>query len=88
MTRKGQSENTFDISLTSMKTCFKGVYGTSVYSFVRHYKMQSAAKLLKQSDKTIIEIAGMVGYENGSKFAGAFKKVMSVTPKEYRNKID
>lgn len=77
----------FDIPLTSMKSCFKGVYGTSVYSFVRHYRMQSAAMLLKQTDKTIIEISGMVGYENGSKFAGAFKKVMNVTPKEYRNKL-
>ncbi|MBU3184539.1 helix-turn-helix transcriptional regulator [Clostridium estertheticum] len=77
----------FDIPLTSMKICFKGVYGTTIYSFIRNYKMQSAAMLLKQSDKNIIEIAGMVGYDNGSKFAGAFKKVMNVTPKEYRNKI-
>ncbi len=40
-----------------------------------------------QSDKTILEIAGMVGYGNGSKFAGDFKEIMSVTPKEYRNII-
>lgn len=76
----------FDISLTSMKNCFKGVYGSTIYSFIRHYKMQSAAVLLENSDKNIIEIAGMVGYDNGSKFAGAFKEVMNVSPKEYRNK--
>lgn len=76
----------FDISLTSMKNCFKGVYGSTIYSFIRQYKMQSAAVLLENSDKTIIEIAGMVGYDNGSKFAGAFKEVMNVSPKEYRNK--
>lgn len=77
----------FNISLTSMKTCFKGVYGIAIYSFIRHYKMQSAAVLLQQTDKNILEIAGMVGYENGSKFAGAFKEVMNVRPKEYRNRV-
>lgn len=77
----------FDIPLTSMKKCFQGVYGTSIYSFIRHYKIQSAALLLKQSDKNILEIAGMVGYDNGSKFAGAFKEIMKVSPKEYRNNV-
>lgn len=82
-----QLSEEFNISLTSMKTCFKGVYGTSIYAFIRQYKMLSAAVLLKQTDKNILEIAGMVGYNNGSKFAGAFKKIMNVTPKEYRNTI-
>ena len=46
--------------------------------------MMSAAKILKDTNKNILEIAGDYGYENGSKFSAAFKKVMGVSPSEYR----
>lgn len=76
-----------DISPTSLKICFKGVYGDTINSYITDYKMQKAASLLKNTDKSVLEIAGMVGYNNGSKFAGAFKKVMSKAPNEYRKSI-
>ena len=44
--------------------------------------------MLKSTDFTILEIAGEYGYENGSKFAGAFKAVMGMSPNEYRIKND
>ena len=50
--------------------------------------MHSAAAMLKSTDFTILEIAGEYGYENGSKFAGAFKAVMGMSPDEYRIKND
>ena len=46
--------------------------------------MQKAASLLKNTDKSVLEIAGIVGYNNGSKFAGAFRRVMNKSPNEYR----
>lgn len=48
--------------------------------------MQVAALLLRQTECTVLEIAGKCGYDNGSKFAGAFKNVIGMTPNEYRNK--
>ena len=74
----------FHVSSTQMKNCFKGVYGVSVYNFIRTQKMQSAAVMLKNSDKTILEIANMYGYDNGSKFASAFRATIGQTPNEYR----
>jgi AraC-like DNA-binding protein len=74
----------FEISLTTMKLCFKGVYGTSVYAFVRNYRMQAAALMLRQSDENVAAIAGRVGYDNSSKFAAAFKKTMKLSPLKYR----
>ena len=35
----------------------------------------------------VVEIAGKYGYENGSKFAGAFRSVMGTSPSEYRRRI-
>ena len=77
----------FDISLTSMKTCFKGVYGTSIYAYIRAYRMNRAAVMLRKSKDSIAYIAGCVGYESPSKFAAAFKSVMGKTPLEYRKFI-
>lgn len=80
-----QLSGIFHVSATTIKNSFKAVYGVSVYSYIRTQKMQMAAQLLRQSDATVLEIAGKFGYENASKFSGAFKAVMGVTPNEYRN---
>ena len=79
----------FHASATQIKNSFKGVYGESVYSFIRGQKMESAAYELKTSDKTILEIANMHGYDNASKFAAAFRDTMGMSPREYRhNNLD
>lgn len=77
---------TFKIPLTTMKLCFKGVYGTSIYAFIRSYRMHAAAVMLRQSEDRVTDIAGMVGYNNSSKFAAAFKETMGNSPLEYRKK--
>ncbi len=67
-----------------MKNCFKGIYGTSIYSYVRNLRIQKSAMLLRETNLKIAEIAGMVGYDNASKFSCAFKEILGVTPLEYR----
>lgn len=77
----------FDMALTSMKLCFKAVYGNSIYSYMRIYRMNAAATLLRQGDSTVSEIAANMGYGNASKFSAAFKKVIGLTPSEYRKAV-
>lgn len=75
----------FDLPLTAMKTCFRSAYGISMGAWLTDYRMNRAAELLISGPKTgIAEIGGMVGYDSASKFAAAFKKVMKLTPSEYR----
>jgi AraC-like DNA-binding protein len=74
----------FSIPLTSMKLCFKGVYGMSIYAFIRSYRIQAAARMLRESEETIGAIAGYVGYDNASKFASVFKTETGLSPSEYR----
>lgn len=77
----------FDMSLSTLKSCFKGVYGSPVYSYMREYKMNYAASLLVQdSHAKINEVAALVGYDNPSKFSAAFRDTMGVTPLEYRKR--
>lgn len=75
------------ISSTSLKICFKGVYDDTINGYITNCKMQKAASLLKNTDKSVLEIAGIVGYNNGSKFAGAFRRVMNKSPNEYRKSL-
>lgn len=78
----------FEIPLTGMKSCFKSVYGTSIKAWLTDHRMNQAAELLRMDrSKNIAEIAGMVGYDSASKFAIAFRKIMGMSPLEYRNAI-
>jgi AraC-like DNA-binding protein len=74
----------FKISLSSMKRCFKGVYGSSMYAYMRTWRMNAATVMLRETNESIIFIAGDLGYDNASKFSSAFQDVMGKTPSEYR----
>lgn len=69
---------------TTLKTTFKAVYGTSIAAHIKFHRMEQAAKLLLETNATIAQIAAAVGYDNQSKFAGAFKEYFQVLPSEYR----
>ena len=74
------------LSATALKTCFKGVYGSSVYAYQKEYRLQLAQKLLAETDSTIAEIAHQIGYENPNKFSSAFRQSLGMTPTQYRKK--
>jgi AraC-like DNA-binding protein len=74
----------FNIPATSMKRCFKGVYGSSIYTYMRSWRMNTAAVRLRQTNESIVSIAESFGYDNASKFSSAFRDVMGKSPSEYR----
>ena len=74
------------LSATALKTCFKGVYGSSVYAYQKEYRLQLAQKLLTETDSTIAEIAHQIGYENPNKFSSAFRQSLGMTPTQYRKR--
>lgn len=78
----------FGISLTSMKQCFKSVFGSTIGVWLLTYRMNQAAVLLRTERRmNISEIAGRVGYDSPSKFAMAFRRIMGMSPGEYRNHV-
>ena len=72
------------VSQTQLKNSFRNYYGNSVYKFIRTRKMQEAAVLLAEGRLSVMEIAGMFGYENCSKFAAAFRGEYGRSPSDYR----
>ena len=77
---------TYGINLTTMKNCFKDMYGKPLYKWYREYKFQRATDLIKNTTYPISKIANMVGYKSSSKFSKAFKTEMGVLPSSYRKK--
>lgn len=77
----------FEMSPTVMKKCFKGVYGDSIYAYMKKYRLQVAERLLKESTLTIGEIAAQIGYLNPNKFTSAFSDEYGMSPKAYRKNI-
>lgn len=80
-----QAANRFHVSVTAIKTSFKSVFGVPFYAYIKAQKMESAAYMLEYTDRTVSDIANEHGYDNSSKFAGAFRSVKGVSPAEYRS---
>ena len=76
----------YPINPTTLKNVFKSVYGTSIAAHIKEHRMGQAAKMLKETNKSIAEIARAVGYDSQSKFTAAFKAYFKVLPKECRKK--
>lgn len=77
----------FDIPMTAMKSCFRSIYGEAIGSWLTRYRMNRAAEmLLRERETAIAEIGSRIGYDNAGKFTEAFKKIMMLTPSEYRRK--
>ena len=74
----------FQIPLTTMKQSFKAVYGDAIGAYIQSYRVQAAMRLLLETDRSVTEIAGLVGYQNASKFAEVFSRSTGNSPSEYR----
>lgn len=77
--------NELHLSKSYINTGFKKYANKSPIDFFIHLKMQEACKLLKSTDMYILEISHTLGYDDQYYFSRIFKKVIGVSPKEYRN---
>ena len=73
------------INPTTLKTMFKSVYGNSIAAHMKEHRMEHAAKLLRETNLSIAEIAGTVGYDSQSRFTAAVKAYCGKLHKDYRN---
>ena len=71
------------ISRTKFYYKVKGLTGENPSVFFKTYKLNRAAKLIKEGKYTISEIADMTGFSTLSHFSTSFKKQFGATPSEY-----
>ena len=63
---------------------FTSTVGMTIHDYVQRRQLTEAAKLLVFSDKPIIEIAFICGYESQQAFSSAFKSMYKIPPAQYR----
>lgn len=69
---------------TYLSAYFSNVMHMRVFDYVELVRVTHAKLLLKTTDLSILEIAFQSGFKSSSYFSRVFKKIMNITPNEYR----
>ena len=72
------------ISRSKFNYKLKGLTGCTPGAFFRQYKLNLAAKLLKEGKHNVSEISDMMGFASISNFSASFKKMFGVAPRDYK----
>ena len=72
------------MSRTNFYRKVKTVTGLSPIELIKNIRLEAGAKLLKESDMNISEIAQHIGFSSRSYFARSFKAVYGMSPTEYQ----
>ena len=62
----------------------KGLTGETPNNFFKNYKLNRAARLLKEGKNNVSEVAMLTGFGTVSYFSVCFKKQFGVNPSDYR----
>ena len=75
------------MSESTLERAFHRVMGCSPIEHVIQVRLAHACELLKQPDMRISEAAFESGFTDSNYFARQFRKVMGVSPREYRRPV-
>jgi len=74
----------FGMSTSNFSYHFKKTMGQNFKEYIDGLRIQQSIQLLRQSQDSIESIALQVGYMNSSSFIRSFKKLVGMTPGQYR----
>ncbi|MEM5596737.1 AraC family transcriptional regulator [Niallia circulans] len=74
----------FYISREYISRKFKQEYHVNISEYLVTIRMKKAQELLKSSNLKVYDIANMIGYQDDKYFRKVFKKIIGVSPNEYR----
>lgn len=78
----------FFMSRSYLTWSFRNVTGFSVVEYMTYIRIQKAQQLLRESDRSITEIADLCGFGNITYFEKVFKTTTGHTPVQYRKTVD
>jgi len=78
---------TFEISQRSLNRRFKLATGLSPVQYLQEIRLEKAKELLKTSNLAIAEVAYNVGYPDSAYFSVLFRRIVSLSPSEYRRLV-
>ena len=69
-----------------MAHVFKKITGYPIQQYILRRRIGRAQCLLVYTDRNLTDIAGAVGYDDSNYFSRAFKKIIGMSPRSYRQK--
>ena len=74
------------INLCKEECCrlFKRCMNTSIFDYIIQFRIEKSAKLLKETDRSVTEIAQSVGFNDANHFAKLFRREKGVSPSQFR----
>ena len=75
---------TFHMSRRHLTRLFALHTGETVLAYVQRLRLERAQTLLRHTRMSVLEIANNVGYESPSHLAHVFRRVLGVSPDEWR----
>ncbi len=76
-----------NVSVATLERRIRVNFGTTPRSFLAEIRLNEAAKLLKESNLNVAEIADRAGYESPASFTRAFRRRQGVAPGEFRRRF-
>ncbi len=70
------------VSDRTLRRGFQQLFGTTVFGYLTHQRMEQAAQLLREGNMTVAEVANLVGYSHLGHFAAAFRRKFGITPNQ------
>lgn len=70
------------MSVGSMQSAFKTVYGRTVADFCRELRLLRARDAMERDGISVAEAAYDAGYSNPANFSTAFKRMFGLSPRE------
>lgn len=75
------------LSASYVCTLFKSETNQTLNQYITEYRIEKAKKLMQDPRNKISDISSKVGYSDGNYFGKSFKKMVGLSPSEYRDKV-
>lgn len=73
------------MSVRNFHRVFRGITGKPPLVYINGLRIRRARSLLEETDLTVTQIAGLVGFDDSNYFTKLFKNIVGVAPRLYRN---
>lgn len=77
----------FFISKEYLSRKFKSEFGINMVDYINQLRIQKAQLLMESASLKLFDIAYKVGFQDEKYFSRVFKKVVGISPKEFRKKL-
>ena len=83
ITLQSAAESVF-VSQSYLSHVFKVETGQNFVKYLTDYRLREACRLLRETNRRVCDLVGMVGYDSPKYFSEVFKRAFGMTPNAYR----